>query len=152
MVRLDLQARLPLTTIVCEQLLDRPASSLLRVVPLATIIGQLELSGDALKRQLTLGHSGYMMIRPDLGFIGFAGLHYMNPDGHSARYYWDFMQTDITVLFPLYSVISRTKNAGLAVCSSMVLLLVAERRATTRMGLLDKALVVQSAPRRRLWW
>jgi 2-polyprenyl-6-methoxyphenol hydroxylase-like FAD-dependent oxidoreductase len=35
-----------------------------------------------------------MLIRPDLGFIGFAGLHYVNPDGLSAHYYWNFMQTD----------------------------------------------------------
>lgn len=70
------------------------------MVPLATIVGQLELSGEALKRQLALGHSGYMMIRPDLGFIGFAGLHYMHPDGLSARYYWNFMQTDHDVANP----------------------------------------------------
>lgn len=83
-----------------QQLLGRPSAQLLKVVPLATIVGQLELSGDALKRQLALGHSGYMMIRPDLGFIGFAGLHYMNPDGLSARYYWNFMQTDDRVAEP----------------------------------------------------
>lgn len=63
-------------------------------MPLATVVGQLELSGEAFKRQLALGHSGYMLIRPDLGFIGFAGLHYVHPDGLSARYYWNFMQTD----------------------------------------------------------
>lgn len=63
-------------------------------MPLATVVGQLELSGEALERQLSLGHSGYMLIRPDLGFIGFAGLHYVQPDGLSARYYWNFLQTD----------------------------------------------------------
>lgn len=113
MVGLDLQARLPLTTIVREQLLNRPASSLLSVVPLATIVGQLELSSDALKRQLALGHSGYMMIRPDLGFIGFAGLHYMNPDGQSARYYWNFMQTDTTVADPNHWLQHATQEAKL---------------------------------------
>lgn len=77
-----------------EHLLGRPAADLLGVVPLATVVGELEVSGDAFKRQLALGHSGYMMIRPDLGFIGFAGLHYVHPDGVSARYYWNFMQTD----------------------------------------------------------
>jgi 2-polyprenyl-6-methoxyphenol hydroxylase-like FAD-dependent oxidoreductase len=41
-----------------------------------------------------------MMIRPDLGFIGFAGLHYAHPDGFSARYYWNFMQTDPDVAKP----------------------------------------------------
>ncbi|KAJ8124210.1 hypothetical protein ONZ43_g6 [Nemania bipapillata] len=74
--------------------IGRPASDLLNVVPLATIVGELELSGEAFRRQLALGHSGYMLIRPDLGFIGFAGLHYVLPDGMSARYYWNFMQAD----------------------------------------------------------
>jgi 2-polyprenyl-6-methoxyphenol hydroxylase-like FAD-dependent oxidoreductase len=41
-----------------------------------------------------------MLIRPDLGFIGFAGLHYVHADGLSARYYWNFMQTDATVAQP----------------------------------------------------
>ena len=38
-----------------------------------------------------------MLIRPDLGFIGFAGLHYVHPDGLSARYYWNFMQVDPSI-------------------------------------------------------
>lgn len=79
---------------VREHLLGRPAADLLNIVPLATIVGQLELSGEALKNQLALGHSGYMLIRPDLGFIGFGGLHYVQPDGLSARYYWNFLQED----------------------------------------------------------
>lgn len=64
---------------------------------MATIVGQLTLSGEAFKRQLALGHSGYMCIRPDLGFISFVGLHYTLPDGLSGRYYWNFMQTDPNV-------------------------------------------------------
>ncbi|KAI0111112.1 FAD/NAD(P)-binding domain-containing protein [Nemania sp. FL0031] len=83
-----------INSVVRQHLLRRSATELLNVVPLATIVGQLELSGEAFKRQLALGHSGYMLIRPDLGFIGFAGLHYVHPDGLSARYYWNFMQTD----------------------------------------------------------
>ncbi|KAI3331460.1 FAD/NAD(P)-binding domain-containing protein [Xylariaceae sp. AK1471] len=83
-----------INSVVRQHLLHLPATDLLNVVPLATVVGQLELSGESLKRQLALGHSGYMLIRPDLGFIGFAGLHYVNPGGLSARYYWNFMQTD----------------------------------------------------------
>lgn len=83
-----------------QHLLNRPAAELLNVVPLATIVGQLELSGEAFKRQLALGHSGYMLIRPDLGFIGFAGLHYVHPDGQSARYYWNFLEMDNDVAKP----------------------------------------------------
>ena len=80
-----------------QHLLNRPAADLLGVVPLSTVVGQLELSGEDFKRQLALGHSGYMLIRPDLGFLGFAGLHYVHPDGVSARYYWNFMQNDDTI-------------------------------------------------------
>ncbi|KAK3988691.1 hypothetical protein QBC44DRAFT_309158 [Cladorrhinum sp. PSN332] len=77
---------------VREHLLSRPASSITRVVPLATVIGQLTLSGPALVRQLSLAHSGYMSVRPDLGFITFTGLHYVSPDGLSAKYYWNLME------------------------------------------------------------
>ncbi|KAF1935371.1 FAD/NAD(P)-binding domain-containing protein [Clathrospora elynae] len=65
-----------INSVVKEQLLHKPAKELINVVPLATIVGQLQLSGEAFKRQLALGHSGYMLIRPDLGFIGLGGLHY----------------------------------------------------------------------------
>lgn len=58
------------------------------------MIGQLTLSSPALIRQLQLSHSGYMSVRPDLGFITFTGLHYMSPDGLSAKYYWNLMQVD----------------------------------------------------------
>ncbi|KAL9033109.1 MAG: hypothetical protein Q9180_006128 [Flavoplaca navasiana] len=89
-----------INSVVRQHLLGRPAAELLNVVPLATVVGQLELSGEAFRRQLALGHSGYMLIRPDLGFIGFAGLHYVHPDGLSARYYWNFMQVDPSIADP----------------------------------------------------
>ncbi len=96
-----------------QQILKRPATDLLNVVPLSTIVGQLELSGEDFKRQLALGHSGYMMIRPDLGFIGFAGLHYVHPDGLSARYYWNFMQTDHDVANPEHWLQTATQQQKL---------------------------------------
>ncbi|KAI2474455.1 Aromatic-ring hydroxylase [Pyrenophora tritici-repentis] len=83
-----------INSVVREQILHKPANQLLNVVPLATIVGHLQLSGEAFKRQLALGHSGYMLIRPDLGFIGFGGLHYVHLDGLSANYYWNFLETD----------------------------------------------------------
>ncbi|KAA8619670.1 Aromatic-ring hydroxylase-like [Pyrenophora tritici-repentis] len=89
-----------INSVVREQLLHKPANQLLNVVPLATIVGHLQLSGEAFKHQLTLGHSGYMLIRPDLGFIGFGGLHYVHPDGLSANYYWNFLETDQDVVKP----------------------------------------------------
>jgi 2-polyprenyl-6-methoxyphenol hydroxylase-like FAD-dependent oxidoreductase len=89
-----------INSVVREQLLHKPAKELLNVVPLATIVGQLQLSGEAFKRQLALGHSGYMLIRPDLGFIGFGGLHYVHSDGLSANYYWNFLETDHNISNP----------------------------------------------------
>ena len=58
------------------------------------IVGELDISGEAFKRQLELGHSAYNLINPELGFIGFVGLHYVYPDGQSGRYFWMFMQPD----------------------------------------------------------
>ncbi|RYP16127.1 hypothetical protein DL765_005328 [Monosporascus sp. GIB2] len=89
-----------INSVVRQNLLHRPASDLLNVVPLSTVVGELELSGEAFKRQLALGHSGYMLIRPDLGFIAFAGLHVVQADGRSARYYWNFMQADDGIARP----------------------------------------------------
>ncbi|KAJ5150355.1 Monooxygenase FAD-binding [Penicillium canariense] len=82
---------------VRTHLLQRPSSDLLQVVPLSAIVGELTLSGEAFERQLALGHSAYNLINPELGFIGFVGLHYVLPDGKSARFYWMFMQPDAEV-------------------------------------------------------
>ncbi|KAH8902857.1 FAD/NAD(P)-binding domain-containing protein [Coniochaeta sp. PMI_546] len=81
-------------SVVRQHLLQRPSSDLLQVVPLTAIVGELTLSGEAFKRQLALGHSAYNLINPELGFIGFVGLHYAHPDGQSGRFYWMFMQPD----------------------------------------------------------
>lgn len=75
-------------------MLQRPAEDLLQIVPLAAIVGQLTLSGEAFKRQLALGHSSYTLINPDLGFITFVGLHYVLPDAKSATYFWMLMRPD----------------------------------------------------------
>ncbi|KAK7177575.1 FAD binding domain protein [Paraphaeosphaeria sporulosa] len=55
---------------------------------------ELDLTGDAFKRQLELGHCAYNLINPELGFIGFVGVHYVFPDGQGGRLYWMFMQPD----------------------------------------------------------
>ncbi|RMZ66105.1 early conidial development-2 [Pyrenophora seminiperda CCB06] len=91
-----------INSVVREQLLHKPAKELLNVVPLATVVGQLKLSGEAFKRQLALGHSGYMLIRPELGFICFGGLHYVHPDGLSANYYWNFLEKDPNIGDPTH--------------------------------------------------
>lgn len=81
-------------SVVRQHLLGRSAKDLCNIIPLATTIGELELSGEAFKRQLALGHSGIMCLRPDLGFYSFVGIHYVHPDGLSARYYWNLMEYD----------------------------------------------------------
>lgn len=81
-------------SLVREHLLKQPSSELLRVVPLTAIVGELTLSGHAMGRQLGLGHSAYNLIDPELGFIGFVGLHRVSPDGKTGHFYWMFMQPD----------------------------------------------------------
>lgn len=82
---------------VRAHLLKRPADDLLKIVPLAAVVGELIVSGEAFKRQLALGHSAYTLVNPDLGFITFVGMHYVLPGGDSARYYWMIMRPDDTV-------------------------------------------------------
>lgn len=67
---------------------------------MAAIVGQLTLSGDEFKRQLALGHSSYTLIRPDLGFITFVGLHDVADDGSSGRFFWMMMRPDPTIAQP----------------------------------------------------
>ncbi|KAF2121671.1 hypothetical protein BDV96DRAFT_564703 [Lophiotrema nucula] len=89
-----------INSIVRQHLINRSAKDLQNVIPLATTIGELDLSGETFKRHLALGHSGIMCIRPDLGFVSFAGLHYVNPDGLSGHYYWNLMEYDSNVAKP----------------------------------------------------
>ena len=86
--------------IVREHVTGLTSNDLLKVVPLAAIVGELTLSGDEFKRQLELGHSAYVYVSPDLGFWNFCALHYVLPDGLSGRYYWMFMQPDARVAEP----------------------------------------------------
>lgn len=85
---------------VRAQLLQRPSSDLLKLVPLAAIVGEVTLSGEAFRRQLALGHSAYIFASPDLGFFNFGGLHHALPDGVSGRHFWMFMQPDPDVAKP----------------------------------------------------
>ncbi|KAL8923178.1 MAG: hypothetical protein Q9208_004741 [Pyrenodesmia sp. 3 TL-2023] len=86
-----------INSVVRSQLLQCPSSDLLKLVPLAAVVGELTLSGEAFKRQLALGHSAYVFASPDLGFFNFGGLHHALPDGVSGRHFWMFMQPDSNV-------------------------------------------------------
>lgn len=83
-----------------EHVTGRLNSELLKVVPLAAIVGEVELSGEEFKRQLALGHSAYVYVSPDLGFWNFCALHHVLPDGISGKHYWMFMQPDVRVAEP----------------------------------------------------
>jgi hypothetical protein len=98
---------------VRESLLQKPSSDLLNVVPLSAIVGEVTLSGDAFKRQLALGYSAYNLINPELGFIGFVGLHQTLPDGVSGRFYWMFMQPDSNIAKPDHWLHSSTQQEKL---------------------------------------
>jgi 2-polyprenyl-6-methoxyphenol hydroxylase-like FAD-dependent oxidoreductase len=98
---------------VREHLINRTSKELQNIIPLATTVGEFELSGEAFKRHLSLKHSGMICIRPDLGFISFVGLHYVNPDGLSARYYWNLMEYDSNVAKPDHWLQTATKQEKL---------------------------------------
>ncbi|KAJ1335018.1 salicylate hydroxylase [Microdochium nivale] len=85
---------------VREHILQKPAEDLLELVPLAAIVGEVTLEGDAFVRQLELGHSAYVYASPDLGFWNFNGLHHVLPGGRSGKHYWMLMQPDATVESP----------------------------------------------------
>ncbi|KAI9151435.1 fad binding domain [Paramyrothecium foliicola] len=85
---------------VREHLLKKPASELLKLVPVAAIVGEVTLSGDAFVQQLELGHSAYVYASPSMGFLNFCGLHHVLPDGKSGRHYWMLMQPDPNVEKP----------------------------------------------------
>lgn len=104
---------IPENKIVRQNLLHRSQNELLQLVPLANIVGQLTLSGDAFRRQLALGHSSYSVVRPELGFITFVGLHDVSADGRSGRYYWMMMRPDPTVGEPDHWLQKASKRAKL---------------------------------------
>lgn len=81
---------------VREHLISRPASDILKTVPMTSVWGEVELSGEAFHRQLALGHSAYNITSANPPFVCFNGLHYAHPDGDSGRFYWTFMEADET--------------------------------------------------------
>ncbi|KAI4169133.1 MAG: hypothetical protein LQ348_007346 [Seirophora lacunosa] len=101
-------------SVVRTHLLQSPPSSLLKLVPLAAIVGEVTLSGSEFTRQLALGHSAYIFASPNLGFFSFAGLHHVLPDGLSGRHYWMFMQPDPAVASPDHWLRTATQAEKLA--------------------------------------
>jgi 2-polyprenyl-6-methoxyphenol hydroxylase-like FAD-dependent oxidoreductase len=91
-------------------MLHKKADELLKIVPLAAIVGQLTLSGTQFTNQLSLGHSSYSLINPDLGFITFVGLHDVAADGGSGRFFWMMMRPDPTIADPDHWLQRATKQ------------------------------------------
>ena len=83
-----------------ERILQKSAKDVLKLVPLAAIVGEVTLKGDAFVRQLELGHSAHVYANPDLGFWNFSGLHHVLPGGRSGKHYWMLMQPDATIESP----------------------------------------------------
>lgn len=65
---------------------------ILRPIPLAIILGETTLSGEALERQLSLGHSCWFASEPEARL--FCGISRILPDGKSAEVYWTFYYDD----------------------------------------------------------
>ncbi|KAL8931748.1 MAG: hypothetical protein Q9211_006758 [Gyalolechia sp. 1 TL-2023] len=101
-------------SIVRTHLLQTASSSLLKLVPLAAIVGEITLSGAEFTRQLALGHSAYIFASPDLGFFSFAGLHHVHASGLSGAHYWMYMQPDAAVASPDHWLRSATQAEKLA--------------------------------------
>ncbi|KAI0838506.1 hypothetical protein F5Y06DRAFT_268252 [Hypoxylon sp. FL0890] len=76
-------------SVVREHVLQRPNEDTLRTVPAAIIIGETTVSAEEFERQLSLGHSCYLISSPGSpGYYLFVGLRHVNPDGNSGAYYW----------------------------------------------------------------
>ncbi|KAK9776811.1 hypothetical protein AB5N19_10689 [Seiridium cardinale] len=101
-------------SITREHLLQRPNDEVLNVVPTATIIGEIELSGQDMERQLSLGHSCWLATTPNFTHRLFVGLQQVSPDGRSGQYYWFFMQNDDKVGQPGHWLNTASREEKLA--------------------------------------
>ncbi|KAL6818059.1 hypothetical protein GGI42DRAFT_347320 [Trichoderma sp. SZMC 28013] len=87
-------------SVVRQQLLQKSHDEVLKIIPLAAIVGELKLSGEAFHRQLQLSHGSYSLIDSEKGYLTFCSLHDVAPDGKSARYYWIMSRSDPTIADP----------------------------------------------------
>ncbi|KAL1874226.1 hypothetical protein Daus18300_003590 [Diaporthe australafricana] len=68
-----------------------------QIVPMATIVGEVTLHNDEVKRQLEIAHSAYVVDTKDGKNHParlFVGLDVINPDKKSADYYWTLLWPD----------------------------------------------------------
>lgn len=83
---------------------------MLRTVPISTISGEMHLSGEAFRRQMELSHSAYNSICTSPRYVTLNGLHFVNPDGCSGGFYWDFFEEDDTVEDPNHWMRTATQS------------------------------------------
>ncbi|OAA59898.1 Aromatic-ring hydroxylase-like protein [Niveomyces insectorum RCEF 264] len=105
---------------VREAVLGRPNAVTLQAVPMSMVYGEVALTGDALVKQLRLGHSAYLVPRPATGkgsgngngtngvtgstgatpgrasgsAIFFCGLDRVEADGQTGYFYWFLYERD----------------------------------------------------------
>ncbi|KAI1304368.1 FAD/NAD(P)-binding domain-containing protein [Xylaria venustula] len=72
---------------VREHMLKKPNSEVLNPIQFACVWGETTLSGEAMERQLSLGHSAYGVTSKNFEYVVFVGLNRVNED-LSADYYW----------------------------------------------------------------
>ncbi|KAI1332476.1 FAD/NAD(P)-binding domain-containing protein [Xylariaceae sp. FL0255] len=97
-----------LNSVVREHVLGRPNRDVLNLNPLAIIWGETTLSGAAMERQLSLGHSAYALA--PAGNRIFVGLNKVNED-LSGDYYWYFSYEDDKVGDEDHWLMTATKEA-----------------------------------------
>ncbi|KAI1810381.1 FAD/NAD(P)-binding domain-containing protein [Poronia punctata] len=97
-------------SVVRQHLLGRPNSEVIKPVPFACIWGEIRLSGDAFERQLSLGHSAYAFVSPNIKGFVFVALNKVNKD-LSGDYYWYVGWEDFDVNDPEYWLNHASKKA-----------------------------------------
>ncbi|KAI0816584.1 FAD/NAD(P)-binding domain-containing protein [Xylaria sp. FL0064] len=97
---------------VREHILRRPNAEVLNPIKLACIWGETTLSGEAMERQLSLGHSAYSITSKSLDYAIFSGLNKVNED-FSGDYYWYICWDDEDADKPDHWIQHATKPAKL---------------------------------------
>ncbi|KAL7619403.1 hypothetical protein AAE478_009942 [Parahypoxylon ruwenzoriense] len=137
-------------SIVREHVLKRPNKELLSTVPAVVIVGETTMSGDAFERQLSLGHSCYVMNDPEANkYFLFVGLSQVDTNGNSGRYYWFFVTEDSGIEKEDFWVHSASQSEkleyALRLSSTLDLKFTEVLRSTPASGIRDHPLIIRDA-------
>lgn len=121
-----------------------------RIVPMATISGEVTLHNDEVKRQLEIAHSAYTVDTRDGNNHPariFVGLDVINPDKKSADYYWTVLWPDESVTDAGFSHALASAEQLLGIARQKLCLAPAELREilelTTPQSIRRKPLVIR---------